>query len=301
MSTVIPTQYSGVHFSFDAQLVRLKKRGLGCSDEVKAVDFLKYISYYSFSDWYLSPFIQGFDSSGKPKYNPRYNFEDGVKLYLFDAELKILCLEVLKVFELKLRTQIAYVLGRYGKNGTGHLCSAQYLGVDSDDKDYKDWMSDYTRKITKGSKDDSLVSKWKEQWGDASDIPIWVAVESFDFGMTAKLYKMMAPKDKATVQKEFRGLATYNFEDVIERMQTLRNVSSHYAPLWSKGLHEPKPSDRLPFYLDPLCAFSQQEIDYLGWKKAMRNHLLSFAPIGRAVSLNRMGYTKGWENRGSWS
>lgn len=106
--------------SYEEQLEVLKCRGLGVSDEEKALSYLGRLGYYRLSGyWY--PFREityTSESSGKISYKRQDNFidqaqfQDAVHLYVYDKKLRLLAMDALERIEVAIRTDIAHPVGR---------------------------------------------------------------------------------------------------------------------------------------------------------------------------------------------
>jgi abortive infection bacteriophage resistance protein len=101
----------------------LKSRGLGVSDDARAVAYLERIGYYRLSGyWYPFRIRAGTGPASVIGDNFRAGTEFGhvVDLYVFDKKLRLLMLDAIERVEIALRTSIAQILGPLG-------CWAHYL------------------------------------------------------------------------------------------------------------------------------------------------------------------------------
>lgn len=98
--------------SVNQQLTILESRGMTFIDKAKAEQILAHINYYRLSGyWY--PFRQMMlDSSRSDNFIQDTTFENVLNIYLFDKQLRLLCLRALESIEMSVRTNIAYSLGR---------------------------------------------------------------------------------------------------------------------------------------------------------------------------------------------
>ena len=99
--------YDKDHKTFVEQLELLKKRDLVISNEAYVLTKLKHINYYRLSAYFL-PFQYEKDSPNKDHFLPDTTFEDIIRLYYFDTELRKIIFEAIEVIEIYMRTQIAY-------------------------------------------------------------------------------------------------------------------------------------------------------------------------------------------------
>lgn len=120
------TEYDRPHLSFVDQIALMESRGLDCSG-CDAARSLSKVGYYRLSA-YTYPFRELLgpnEQAESPvqfraaKFAPGYKLVDALALYDFDQGLRALCAEALKVVEVGLRVQVAYVLGE--RSRFGHL------------------------------------------------------------------------------------------------------------------------------------------------------------------------------------
>ncbi|MCK9492325.1 MAG: Abi family protein [Sulfurimonas sp.] len=84
--------YTKEHKTFQEQLEKLYEKKFIISNEQYTLSKLEHINYYRISAYFL----------------PNTTFEDIIKLYYFDTELRKIIFESIEVIEIYLRTQIAY-------------------------------------------------------------------------------------------------------------------------------------------------------------------------------------------------
>lgn len=114
MNSVKPWQ------SFPDQLQILKSRGLQVDDDEAALRHLARIGYYRLSGYWYPMRVTDKTASAREKRPVRLDrfvegsrFEDVVRLYIFDAKLRLLALDALERIELAVRVDVAHLLGKY--------------------------------------------------------------------------------------------------------------------------------------------------------------------------------------------
>ena len=100
MSTI--RLYTKQPLSIADQIQLLKDRGLLFSDETYAAKFLSEVSYFRFVQ-YLRPMEA---DKVLHTFKPNSSFEDALKLYNFDTQLRILMFEAIQEIEIALRTKV---------------------------------------------------------------------------------------------------------------------------------------------------------------------------------------------------
>ena len=66
-------------------------------------------------------------------------------------------------------------------------------------------------------------------------VPIWTAVEAWDFGTLSWLLKMAHANDRAAIAKRY-GLLPNTLVSWIKTLAFVRNISAHHARLWNAGI-----------------------------------------------------------------
>lgn len=94
--------YNKAPLSFDEQLSLMKKRGLTVDNEEKAISYLKSISYYRLSAYFL-PY-----QAEKDKFNKGITFKQIIRTYTFDRELRLIIFDCIERIEVAIRTQLIY-------------------------------------------------------------------------------------------------------------------------------------------------------------------------------------------------
>src|SRR5690606_39007037 len=96
--------YDKAPLSFEDQLTLLKNRGLIIEDKPKALCYLKEISYYRLSAYFI-PY-----QNKKDRFNGDTTFRQIIDTYTFDRELRLLIFDCIERIEIAIRTQIIYCM-----------------------------------------------------------------------------------------------------------------------------------------------------------------------------------------------
>lgn len=197
-------------------------------------------------------------------------FEDAVRLYIFDAKLRLLALNALERIELAVRVDVAYLLGKY-----------------------------------------EPCAHHKRVYG--GELPIWVAIEVWDFGMLSKLYSGMKLGDRDRIAQKYGVERGKIFASWLRGLNFIRNVSAHHSRLWNVDVLErssvPKNVDcwellnnQRPFLY--FC-FMQQMLRVLcpnsSWSQRFADVLNEFPSKKKFIlNLADFGLVKGWEEWDIW-
>ena len=116
------TVYDKPAVSTDEHIELLRKRGLLIPDELRAKAYLANISYFR-----LSAYARPFYRPNQPNHHfiQGTTFEDVLKRYVFDRELRLLLLDAIERLEVALRAQVTNTLGEH-HGPHGYLQSALF-------------------------------------------------------------------------------------------------------------------------------------------------------------------------------
>ncbi|SCX96732.1 Abi family protein [Butyrivibrio sp. INlla14] len=204
--------------NIEEQLSELKKKGLIISDEDIAKSFLKQVSYYRFSGYFI-PFQQS-----DKTFFPGISFEQLQNIYEFDCELRNLITGAIDTVETYLKTQIAYYHAeKYGPEG--------YMDANNFNKNHDD--SNFKKRVNACIKENarSLVVK-HHQLKYQGHFPLWVMVDYFSMGMLSYFYKDLLNHDKADIAQNLYGTTYQSMESWLRCLTDLRNKCAHYSRLY---------------------------------------------------------------------
>jgi abortive infection bacteriophage resistance protein len=179
----------------------------------------------------------------------------------------------------------------------------------SSNSNFEIWSKKYN--TLKGrSKHRAFVDHNLSSYGE---LPIWVAIEVFDFGSLSHLFKMTGRIQRDKIAARYGLSGGDVLEQWLKSLNYVRNVSAHHERLWNNNIKDhshvpPQFSDFAmtgqyrPFrYLCMMQFFLHQICPKSTWKNRMREHLLSFpTPANEGVSIKDLGIMEGWENLALW-
>lgn len=302
--------------SYKEQIAILQSRGMVIDNMEQAEHCLSRIGYYRLSG-YSYPFRQ-YDEPNKKALD---NFKDGTKfsdvvnLYNFDRKLRLLALDAIERIELAVQVEIAYLLGE--RDPLAHLDPSQLhtqfsITRNRDGKIlYEAWVDDYIRLVNR-AKSKIFVDHNLQKYGG---LPIWVAIEIFDFGTMSKLYAGMKNQDKLKIESQF-GLNNGNeFQTWLRGFNFIRNTAAHHGRLWNCNILETASVPRTKLKLHPLdntrpflyFCLMQSVLKVVcphgndDWKKQFIALMSSFpTPSNNAVSITDMGVVDAWKDWAIW-
>ncbi|MCW8444571.1 Abi family protein [Fluoribacter gormanii] len=322
------SHYNKPYLTFEQQLELLKSRGLGVTNDKVALEYLGRLGYYRLSGyWYpcrkLLPLVEQQTKSIRPRrsdeFLPGSRFQDVVDLYVFDKKLRLLILDAIERIEVAFRVDIAYLLGErdpfaYTNPDLLHGHFTKKIDPNTGKTKYQEWISKHEQLINRSKED--FVEHYKAKYG--LPLPIWVAIELWDFGLLSVFYKGMAVKDKAIIANKYDIPDWQIMESWLRSLNYVRNVAAHHSRLWNRNLIDQpklaKPGAMLAFdsFIDNVHMTSRVYVvlcilaHYMKiicprstWQMRLVELIHSF-PNSNYVSIQDMGFPAEWEQHIFW-
>lgn len=166
-------------------------------------------------------------------------FEEAVQLYVFDKKLRLLALDALERIEMAVRVDVAHLIGQYGALSytDNRTFDANFVNKRQPHFRYQTSLKFWTKKfegLVKRSRKHDFVSHNLTKYGE---LPIWVAIEIFDFGCLSLLYSGLKFRDREIVAQKY-GLGAVEFASLIRSLSYIRNVAAHHSRLWNLNVVE---------------------------------------------------------------
>jgi len=316
------------YLSFSEQLKLLKSRGLDVTDDTAAQNYLHRLGYYRLSGyWY--PFRKPIPckkqskksiSKREDQFLPDAKFEDTVNLYVFDKKLRLLIMDAIERIEVAIRVDIAYLLGEYDtfaqhKPEFLHGNFTKKLNPKTGATKYDEWLKRYEQQVLRSKED--FVFHYKEKYG--LPLPIWVAIELWDFGLLSVFFSGMNVKDKSIIANRYEISDWAVMESWLRNINYARNVAAHHSRLWNRNLiDQPKLAkvgempdfdhvigkthsiSRVYITLCILTYFLKTICPKSTWPFRLKS-LLDELPKSKYINISDMGFPKEWRNCSLWN
>lgn len=230
--------------SFEQQLASLKRKGMQVDNDLAAISYLKRVGYYRLSGyWY--PFRQFNKNNSNQRlgfFVDNTNFQNIVKLYIFDKKLRLLAIDALERIEMAVRVDIAHVLGKRDPQAheqadklDGNFAKKLIKkGKNSGKTEHQLWLHKHSQLLHRARKEPFIAHHNQNYHGI---VPIWVAIEVWDFGCMSRLYAGMTFSDKTIIAKKY-GVNAKQFEQWLRSLNFIRNTSAHHSRLWNANILE---------------------------------------------------------------
>lgn len=218
---------------------------------------------------------------------PSSEFSQVVDLYVFDKRLRLMMLDVLKRIEVSIRTDVALQMGI--KNNWAYrdkaLLDGKFTAIDPQKGGSR--FDEFVRRFDEmaASSKEEFVAHFRSTYSDP--LPIWAAVELWDFGMLSMFIAGMKYGDMRDIANKYGVSRPELFPTWVRTLAFVRNICAHHSRLWNKPLiAQPK----LPRLNDvPL-------LNHLAGDTFASEHFYSAAAIARYFQL-QINPTSSWGAR----
>lgn len=216
-------QYPKGALTFFDQLELMKARGLRVGDEQLALEVLRRVSYYR-----LAGYLFGFRLPDSDNFEPDTTFDEAVRLYEFDRQLRLLVLDAVERLEVALRTAITYEFGHlYG--AFGHVSLANFA-VERRVGGHADWLA--AVRAEAGRAQELFVRSYVGKYDGFPDLPIWMASEVMSFGTLSRFLASMKNQDQKAVAQHF-DVHQAVLPSWFHTLSVVRNRCAHHSRLWN--------------------------------------------------------------------
>ncbi|MDQ3059153.1 MAG: Abi family protein [Pseudomonadota bacterium] len=308
------------HLSFEKQLQVLKDRGLHVGDDALALKYIQRIGYYRLSGYFYP--LRQTNPIGQQGRQDQFvdgsSFELVVKVAEFDKKLRLIVLHALETVEVTVRVAVAHRLGKLDPEAhlisrflDGKFCQSQRYGKESD---HAEWLKRFQAAYEKSKEE--FVEHHRTLYGGR--MPIWVAVELWDFGLLSRFVAGMQHRDQNSLAIAYGLNDGSVLKSWMRMFNFIRNVAAHHSRLWNRSLPETPvlpPLERCR-WLEPLHKDKRAHSKMFGaltclrmmlksiapdseWHEQLKAHIATF-PKSDFISIEAMGFPEGWESLQIW-
>jgi abortive infection bacteriophage resistance protein len=169
-------------------------------------------------------------------FRPGTEFRYGVELYIFDKKLRLVLMDALERIEVAMRVAIAHTVGLRGTwahhdihNLDPNRAQRQRGGL----SEHQRWL-DRANGAEKRARAD-WVTEYRKTYC-TPNLPLWMAVELWDFGLLSQFLAMARTPDRMTIARKF---AVPNPEILVSWVRVLayvRNLCAHHSRVWNNPI-----------------------------------------------------------------
>jgi len=206
--------------TIEEQIALLESRGMVFDCEIEKVkETLLDIGYYR-----LGFYSYYFQDRKTHRFTTNVNFNDIIKLYYFDFDLKMLLLRYIYRIEVHFRTQLLYYASNHYKDNNTWYIDSKFV----DSSIFKEFNTIYFNLKTKNK---NLIKHHGNYPCDYA--PAWKVFEFLTFGQTFKFFSNLKNEE---LKKQISGV--YGFRDIILlnnyfiSIINIRNTCSHNGVLF---------------------------------------------------------------------
>jgi abortive infection bacteriophage resistance protein len=226
--------YTKEPISYLEQMHLLADRNLHIANEEEAEAYLKEISYYRLSAYFLPYQLV------KDTFNQDVTFKQIIKTYSFDRELRLLVFDCIERIEVAIRTQFIYGMAHHYNDAhwqdkREHFVAPYYTKANNSVDPYNSFQGIISKAKT-ARKPEVFIKHYIDTYDRPSNPPSWMCLELLTMGELSFLYKGLAKKeDKARIASFFDVHHTV-FISWLHSLTYVRNLCAHHSRLWNRDL-----------------------------------------------------------------
>lgn len=194
-------------------------------------------------------------STRSNEFQAGYSLDHGLALWDFDRRLRHLVLRGVEQIEVGVRVTIAYEVGRTGPftyldpqsvEPRSLIPKPRKSGIAS--SDFQEWV-DRLDRLRADSREDFIAHYNRKYSQHSPQLPVWIAIELWDFGTLAHYYQKIMPySDRLQVSQSFQVPNVKMLSSWLHVLNMVRNTAAHHSRLWNK-----------PFVIQPITAKSRRD------------------------------------------
>lgn len=222
--------YSKPSLTYTEQIQHLQKNGMAIPNHEEAEYWLRHVSYYRLSAYWLY-FEHPKDQVGK-RFKSQTSFNDVIALYDFDRDLRRLVMRGTEHVEIALRASWAYQLGQLG-DGHSYLDARNYANQNQFHRS-KIKLSDDVR-----NSNETYIKHYLEKYHTPPLPPVWMIAEMVSFGQMSRWYSNLKERSLKNRIANPMNLSATVLVPLISHLTDVRNICAHHGRLWNRGFLRP--------------------------------------------------------------
>lgn len=209
----------------EQQLGRLQERGMLVPNEFEGLAILSRYGYYALAGYTYPYRLRNPDGSRSDRFREGVSLEMVEALLKFDDKLRIATFAAIQKIEPYLRALMGQALGEIDPEI--HR-KPQLLQID-EQGDFTRWTKKLAKTIA-SSREDYILHHVRNR---DSEIPIWVIVNTLDWGSLLTLYSFSPHSVREKVASEF-GLSVAQMRSWLKALNVVRNTCAHHGRLFNR-------------------------------------------------------------------
>ena len=230
-----------------------KKLTINESDYLEIKNKIRNIGYFRLSG-YFGPL-----ESSKDIFREGATFQDIIRLYDFDQNLRLLISKALKSIEIGLKTKLTDTMSLTYESDwyvnrelfmtekskpefiTRYTCQNGEVTSSIEKVEtsmYNSLIKEIQHQIVR-NKETEYIKKFKIKYGDSAIVPSWMMMECISFGALSRLFLLLkySPEKKA-ISTHFGTVSPDILSSWLHGFVVLRNLCAHHARVWNKKLNK---------------------------------------------------------------
>lgn len=226
--------YNKTPLSFQEQISLLKSRGLEIDNEPKAISYLQEISYYRLSAYFF-PY-----QTTRDKFENNITFDQIIKTYSFDRELRLLVFDCIERIEVAIRTQFIYQMSLHYKDShwqdnQNHFITPYYNKIGNLVHPFADFQAIISKAKTARTPE-TFIKHYINNYQKPANPPSWMCFELLTIGELSHIYRGLKNNaDKKRIADFFEVHPTV-FTSWLHTLTYVRNICAHHSRLWNRDL-----------------------------------------------------------------
>jgi abortive infection bacteriophage resistance protein len=170
-------------------------------------------------------------------FRPGTTFKQVMDLYVFDKRLRLLFLDAIERVEVALRVDIALLIG--ARDPWAHRDPSQLHGNFTKkvnpmhgQTEHAKWLERLDQTFDRAK--DEFVKHFKRKY-PGEELPIWIAIELWDFGMLSILLGGMKVDDQEQLADKYGFSRPGVLTSWIRNINNVRNMCAHHSRLWNRS------------------------------------------------------------------
>lgn len=307
--------------TYEKQVELLLSRGLIVTDRKRAERHLANISYYRFSA-YMLPYKKKENGIIIDAFKEGTTWDDIYDLYVFDRKLRLLVFDAIERLEVAIRTQIIYQLShKYGSHWQDNahifnpprevtLRDGRKITIDV----YREIQS-HIKEQLHSNRAEVFIQHYHNKYDTPENPPSWMSVEIMYFNHLSKICTGLKNRADIVGIASYFALPPKTFCSWLHTMNYVRNICAHHSRLWNRDLNivpekllfskhlvwisNPDTSKRSRnYYFFCMINYMLQVANPTSQFKTKLKELLE--EYKNVISLDSMGFPKGWEEEKMW-
>lgn len=235
----VALKFSKKSLTYAQQIEHLRAHGMVISDEAVAEYWLRHVSYYRLSAYWL--YFERPKSGAGTRFPRNTRFEEVTALYDFDRNLRRMVMRGTEHLEVALRGSWAY---RLAHSGGPHAYLRSNLYRDA--REFRSSRSKLQQAVARSS--ETYIDHYRRKYRDPKLPPVWMVAEMMSFGQLSRWYTNLRDRGLRNDIAAPLGLPETVLVPLVRHVTDMRNICAHHGRLWNRGfLHPPKlaqkPSD----------------------------------------------------------